>query len=510
MSKYTIALYIRLSVEDEKTESLSIENQRFDLTEYAKTLKNGENVDVLEFVDNGYTGTNFERPAVQELLELVQTGKIHCVIVKDFTRFGRNLIETGYFLERVFPVFGTRFISINDNFDTYNYKEDTGGLDVAFKYLLGEYYSKDLSQKSKTAKYLKMKNGEYQSKICCYGYKKGANGRMEIDENVAPNVRLIFDMAANGQPTREIVKTLFDKKIPTPGEYKAANGNKNHDVSKTMEIWQHSTILRILDDERYIGTYVMGKRTLLEVGGKSFRLKDESEWYKIPDHHHAIVEKAVFEKVKSQARRFSIDKKTPKNEPLKGKIFCGCCNHSMQKLRNSPFFHCKYTRVNESADCHKLKIHGNEIESMLYDIISKQAEIILSTDNLQNVGISDERLAQKLEYEKLIEDCFAQKQYLYERYALREISKEDYIGEKFACDNELKSLRQIYSMLSSETAQMQADSIVRQNMLDMANVVAMETMLTSVIVDMLVKRVSIFPGDNVEIEWAAPDFLEVR
>ncbi len=154
MSTYIVAMYIRLSLEDAKTDSLSIPNQRLLLRWHIATLEQ-ENVEILEFVDNGYSGVNFERPAMQELLELVRQSKIHCIIVKDFSRFGRNMIETGYFLEKVFPLFRTRFISVSDGFDTKDYKEDTGGMTVAFKYLMHEYYSLDLSRKTKSAKYEK-------------------------------------------------------------------------------------------------------------------------------------------------------------------------------------------------------------------------------------------------------------------------------------------------------------------------------------------------------------------
>lgn len=126
--KYVIALYIRLSVEDFKTESLSIPNQKLILREKAMSLPEWDDGEVLEFVDNGHTGTNFERPAVQELLTMVQAGKIDCIIVKDLSRFGRNSIETGYFIERVFPLYHTRFISVSDDFDTANFKGDTGGI----------------------------------------------------------------------------------------------------------------------------------------------------------------------------------------------------------------------------------------------------------------------------------------------------------------------------------------------------------------------------------------------
>ena len=165
MRNYVIALYIRLSVEDFKTESLSIPNQKLILREKAMSLPEWDNSEILEFIDNGHTGTNFERPAVQELLTMVQAGKINCIIVKDLSRFGRNSIETGYFIERVFPLYHTRFISVSDDFDTANFKGDTGGIDIAFKYLISECYSRDMSMKTKSAKYAKMQRGEYQRKV---------------------------------------------------------------------------------------------------------------------------------------------------------------------------------------------------------------------------------------------------------------------------------------------------------------------------------------------------------
>ena len=173
MTDYVIALYIRLSLEDCKVDSLSIENQRLMLHEYVRSMPEGETAEIIEFVDNGYTGTNFERPQVQALIEQVRSSKINCIIVKDFSRFGRNSIETGYFIERVFPLFHTRFISVGDNYDSAQLHGETGGTDVAFKYLMNEWYSRDMSIKTKSAKYAKMQRGEYQSKICPYGYRKG-------------------------------------------------------------------------------------------------------------------------------------------------------------------------------------------------------------------------------------------------------------------------------------------------------------------------------------------------
>ena len=171
------ALYCRLSRDDElQGDSNSILNQKAILEKYA--AENGFG-NTMFFVDDGYSGTNFERPEVQRLIELVRSNRVDCIIVKDFSRFGRNSIETGYFIERVFPLFHTRFIAIGDGFDTDEHRGDTGGLEVAFKYLINEQYSRDMSIKCKSAKYAKMRRGEYQSKECIFGYRKGADGKPE-------------------------------------------------------------------------------------------------------------------------------------------------------------------------------------------------------------------------------------------------------------------------------------------------------------------------------------------
>ena len=215
MSEYVIAKYIRLSLEDSKYDSLSIPNQRLLIDRHIDSLELSD-VETIECVDNGYSGVNFERPGVQELLDLVRESKIDCIIVKDFSRFGRNSIETGYFIEMVFPLFRTRFISISDCFDSDDYKGDTGGMEVAFKFLMHEYYSQDISRKEKSAKYAKMKRGEYQGEVCSYGYRKGANGRLEIDDEAAAVVKLIFELALTMKNAGDVVKVLHEKNSSRP------------------------------------------------------------------------------------------------------------------------------------------------------------------------------------------------------------------------------------------------------------------------------------------------------
>ena len=504
---YVIALYIRLSTEDSKVGSFSIENQKHTLHQYVDAMEGVKNTEVLEFVDNGYSGTNFERPAVQELLDSMREGKINCIIVKDFTRFGRNSIEVGYFMEMVFPLYGVRFISINDAFDSDKLHGDTGGINVAFKYLVSEFYSRDLSIKYKSAKYVKFKRGEYQSKNCLYGYRKGADGRLEPNEETAPNVRLIFELAHAGRTPHEIIKELFDRGIPTPGEYKAAHGFKSHDISRCRGIWTTSSVVHILDDERYTGTYIIGKREVTEVGGHRVRMKDESQWIKIPDHHPGIISKELFAQVQAKRTRFNCPKKNTTIYPLRCKVFCGCCRHAMKRTeKKNPSFSCRYTKVDEAAACHGLVIAEAELERLLYEILTKQAQLNLNPDNLSNAGQLDIQLTEQAEYDNRIEEYIDKKRVLYERLVLEQISMEDYKTQKATVDNELDRLREVHSKLKMQTSQMQMKEKEKSAKIELAQEVIGANGLTAGLADTLIDRVYVYPGNQVEVIWKMKDF----
>lgn len=508
-TKYTIAKYIRLSLEDAKYDSLSIPNQRLLLDRHIDSL-DIEGAEILEFCDNGYTGTNFERPGVQELLELVRQSKIDCIIVKDFSRFGRNSIETGYFIERVFPLFRTRFIAVSDSFDSNDYKEDTGGMEVAFKFLMHEYYSQDLSRKEKSAKYTKFKRGEYQSKICPYGYRKGANGRMEPDEEATAVVKLIFELALTMKNAADIVKALHERQIIPPGEYRKSKGIGFYDVSRSMGIWQRSSVLRILEDERYTGTYIIGKRAVTEVGSSRVRMKPESEWVKIPDHHPAIVSKEIYEQVNEQMLHFKRPK-TPREYTLRTKVVCGCCRHAMQVApRKVRAFICRYTKVDETAECHNLEIGEQELESLLYEIISKQAQVITNIERLNNSSGVTLRAEQQAEYNRKIESLRDEKRGLYERFILKELDADAYKSAKSAIDTDIARLLHALDVLNTEAAVLAAAKSSDDELRNLAGKALAENQLTKPLVDLLIDKVYIYPGNHVEIKWKVADFTSAE
>mgnify|MGYP002530559280 FL=1 len=220
-----IGKYIRLSQADQdmmkkenKTESESISHQRDLIQRYINSHADLKGCEVREFYDDGYSGTNFNRPSFERLLEQIKKGEINCVIVKDFSRFGRDYIELGDYLERIFPFLGVRFISVNDGYDSNDYKGTTGGLDVVLKNIVYDFYSKDLSVKVTTAKRAKMKRGEYIGGHVPYGLLRDPadKHKLVIDPEAAAVVREIFDMATEGKKLVEIARYLNEKGIETP------------------------------------------------------------------------------------------------------------------------------------------------------------------------------------------------------------------------------------------------------------------------------------------------------
>ena len=508
MQKYVIALYIRLSIEDYKYDSLSIENQSLVLHEYAASMPEALNAEITEFIDNGYSGTNFERPQVQKLIELVRANQIDCIIVKDFSRFGRNSIETGYFIERVFPLFHTRFISISDDFDSSKFKGDTGGMDVAFKYLISEYYSRDMSIKTKSAKYAKMQRGEYQSKICPYGYRKSDDGRMEPDTEAAAVVQLIYELAASGTSAAEIARELFRRGIPTPGEYKAAHGNHTHDISRTHGIWCSSTVLRILEDERYIGSYVIGKRAVIEVGGSRSRMKDREKWHIIPDHHPAIIDKALFEQVQATQRRFSQPHKVKHDYPLKGIVFCGCCGHALSRtFQKTARYICRHSQADKSLDCYHAAYDAAKLEQAVLLLMKKQLEATLPVNpdgTIQLKAVVEERSAYEQQMDELL-DC---KQSLFEQYLMGEITLESYQAQKAIYDERLLLIKSAYAAVVAQAKKKQEELERRSSRQSAAKLLEDADELTTAMVSLLIEKVRVFPNKKIEIEYKVRDIFE--
>ena len=292
---YRVGIYIRLSKEDEEkekySESESVQNQRTLLMQYIKENKFNF---VAEYVDDGVSGTSFDRPAFNKMIDDIEQGKINMVITKDLSRLGRNYVQSGYYTETYFPEHNVRYIAILDNIDT---ALDSANNDIApFKSILNEMYAKDTSKKINSVLQSKRNNGEYLG-TAPYGYKKDPENKYHliIDEEAANVVKLIYEKYLAGFGTMQIADYLSKKKIPIPSDY---NKRKRGTKSLTYGLWQQSTVRFILSNEIYTGTVIQGKRKKVSFKSKKFINLPEEDWVKVENMHEAIISKEDFERAK--------------------------------------------------------------------------------------------------------------------------------------------------------------------------------------------------------------------
>lgn len=319
---YKVGIYIRLSKEDEEkekySESESIQNQRTLLMQYIKENKLNF---VKEYVDDGFSGTSFDRPAFNEMIEDIENGKINMVITKDLSRLGRNYVQTGLYTETYFPEHNVRYIAILDNIDT---ALDSANNDIApFKSILNEMYAKDTSKKINSVLQSKRKLGEYLG-TPPYGYKKDPENKYHliIDEEAAKVVKLIFKKYLEGYGTMQIADYLSEQKIPIPSDY---NNKKRGAKSVSYGLWAQSTVRFILSNEIYTGTVIQGKRKKVSFKSKKFIDVPEEDWIKVPDMHEAIVNREDYERVKKIIESTKGSRVVENDYLFKGLLRCYDC-----------------------------------------------------------------------------------------------------------------------------------------------------------------------------------------
>ena len=329
-------LYLRLSIadgdlgKDNKDESNSIDNQRTLLVNFVQD-RDDMSDEYIEYVDDGYSGTNFERPAFKSMIEDAKTGKIDTIIVKDFSRFGRDYIGVGDYLEQVLPILGIRFISLNNNYDSNDYLGKTMGMDMAIHNLVNNLYSKDISKKLKSALRVKWKNGQWTGGKPPFGYLRDSKtGEWLIDPVAGKYVRTIFDKAIEGCSTSQISYYMNEQKIPTPGRYNKENGFTHYGYNQKMPeseiLWDCGMVRAILGRYEYTGALVQGKRQSIAVGSKVTRKSRDKDVVITKNVHPAIVSEEEYEIAKATiAFMKKPDYRGARKFALKGKVRCGNC-----------------------------------------------------------------------------------------------------------------------------------------------------------------------------------------
>ncbi len=389
---YIAGLYFRLSQEDERHgESASIENQRAILRKYA--TDNGFVIHD-EYIDDGFSGTTFERPGVQRLLDDAKNGVINTIIVKDMSRFGRNYIEVGQYTDYVFPAFGIRFIAIQDNVDTENKNSNAMEM-LPIVNIFNEWHAANTSKKIRAVRKVKAKEGVYITKKASYGYKLGTDEKRTpiIDEETAPIVRRIFQMYASGTSPKGISEILTLEGIPSPAQY-AYTKTGQKPKSTVMGCWTATTIREMLQKIIYIGHLPQLCWTSISYKNHKRYRTDKSEWTIVYNNHEPIISQELWDKVQERRKSVATGKKTKIGftHPLSGFLFCADCGGKLKLCtavkKNSPkrqfYFECGYHVRYGKAYCFTHHISTKILEQMvLEDIRAMAREITLDEENIR-------------------------------------------------------------------------------------------------------------------------------
>jgi len=464
---YQAALYIRLSKEDgDKFESNSISNQRDFIYTF---LKNKKDIKVCtEKVDNGYSGVDFNRPALLELLEEVKQGKIDCIIVKDLSRFGRNYIETGRYIQQIFPFMGVRFIAINDHYDSSSLDYQMYNMVLPFKNLINDFYSRDISVKVRSQIEVRQKQGDYIGSFPVYGYLRdqSSKGKLVVDQVAASVVKDIFNMRIKGCNNKEIANYLNQYGIPSPMEYKTLLHWKYSTSFKLnpQAKWYPVTVERILKNEIYIGNMVQGKEKTLNYKVKKRVKVNKENWIRVENTHPAIIPKEDFEIVKKLMLRDTRTAPQKNNLYLfSGLLCCGGCGGNMvrKKIRSAGkdyiYYICSNNKNNKTV-CSSHRIREEYLSKIILEILQTYVSTIYNRNELENNLVKltlqeyelqkknrqlEERKADLVRNQKL-------KNSLYQDYKDAVLTKNEYLEMKKEYEDICKILKKIIQTLEPE------------------------------------------------------------
>ena len=444
---YHAAIYVRLSKEDgavashEKTESNSIANQKSLIRDF---LENKNDIEVVqEYVDDGFSGSNFERPAFQMMLEDIKKGKIDCVVTKDLSRFGREYIDSGMYIERLFPAMGVRFIAINDGIDSGEAKSQSDEIIIPFKNLINDAYCRDISIKIRSHLEIKRKQGDVITAFVPYGYKKNDKDKhkLEIDVYAANVVKDIFRMKLHGKSQDAIACELNSSGILPPAEYKASTGSNYQTCFKTKEKseWTSVMVRRILTNEVYIGNLVQGKQTTPNHKVKKTIIKEKCEWIRIEKNHEPVITDRDFEVVQ---RLLAMDTRTsPDREevyPLSGVVTCGGCGIPMvrktSKVGGKTYAYYLCATHKDSKQCSSHRISTDKLEEVVLELLQTHIDnmidlkrILSFIGNVPFQQLDMKKLEERREKKQAeVDRCADLRGMLYEDMKDGIISKEDY------------------------------------------------------------------------------------
>lgn len=525
---YQVGFYLRLSDKEAKDrDSESIENQFALLKDF---IKNKPDLRLIStFTDDGKTGTNFRRSGFEQMMDEVRSGRINCIIVKDLSRFGRNYLEAGHYIEHVFPFLNIRFIAVTDGFDTLTATPAQLSYLIPLKNIMNENYARDISKKERSAKKVLRKKGCFLGAYAMYGYEKTSDKHViGVDPEAAVHVKTIFDLCEKGYSDSAIAKYLNERKVLCPARYKYEKGIVKNAKYANTSGWYPQTISGILTSRVYIGDMVQGARRSKEIKGKK-EVVPMSEWDIVSGTHEAIISKEQFDRVQEirMDRHRQYEKMIQENRRLagksensgilKGKVFCGDCKRAMVR-KHIKSCKDKYRYVcdmhEKTGQCSRKFLPEQELFEMLGCLIRRQIEaacqvkewlhsrkqeeareLSRSQQTLRETEDKRNRLVQKIAalYQDWKEGILDQDEYLY--------MKKRYEEELTGCEGEREELmgrKQEYILAyTSENPALKAVSEIPNDFL-----------LSRELVDRLIEKIEIYEGNRVRVSFKFQDEMQ--
>lgn len=517
---YKTAVYVRLSTEDLDEDTL--DNQIYLLKSFVGEKTDMVLVDI--YADNGFSGTNFERPEFTRLMNDVKTGKVNCIVVKDLSRLGRNYIETGNLIENVFPFLNVRFIAVTDNFDT----NEGGGVEnmvASFKNLVNDVYAKDISRKIITAFRTKQNNGEYIGLVAPYGYLKSAENKNKfvIDEKTAPAVKKIFELYAGGYGLDRIARIMNESDYDCPRKYRYSIGITKSDRYKNSK-WGRTTINTILTNRAYIGDMVQGKVKQELCNNIVMHYTNKDDWIVVEGTHEAIIERNLFfevqdilEKKKTEQavrRKNSKSREYKEENLLKGRIKCGCCGKSMNLAQNvrgnsiSRSYYCSgYKELREAVCTNKNRINKSSVESKVLESIKKCIFNNIDESSL-SLEIADKNTQdikkRMVQIERAIRQTNSKIADLYKDVSDGLIDENDYLLMKTKFLNDKKQLEREEKLLS-DNMKKTSDSAGKLRAADYLKKCKKAKKLDRKMVESFIELVTINDDKSIEITFSCCD-----
>ena len=455
--------YVRLSREDgDKEESNSVTGQKDLIRDYM--TRHPELRECGMKVDDGFTGSNFDRPAFQEMMAEVKAGRINCIVVKDLSRFGRDHLEAGEYLERIFPFLGVRFIAINDNYDSLHSNAESDELIVPFKNLINEAYCRDTSVKIRSQLEIKRRRGDFIGSFAVFGYRKDPadRHRLLVDDYAAEVVRDIFQWKLDGLSAGDIAARLSASGIPTPMDYKQSQG-MNYSTSfriKEKSEWSAGMILRILKNPVYTGVLEQGRVTTPSYRVKRLVNKPREEWAIVENCHEAIISGYDFESVQ---KALALDARTTESgkavDLFSGMVNCGECGGAMIKKtvpsgkKRYTYFVCA-THKNEKT-CFSHGIRDTALTEIVLEFLKKHIRDVIDLADL--LALTDTAQLQKAKVQKLRERLDAKEAEI-DRYHRLLCSLYESLADGLIDQSEYQKLKKSYTDRRAQ-AEEQADAI---------------------------------------------------